>query len=307
VAADRVATAIRALAGSIRAGAPPRVALEKWHPIAPVELQPALREVAHRLVLGGSIDAAVADASSLPNAVARCFALHRAAGGSLPAMLDGVADGVERDEEARRGSQAATAGARLSGRLVAGLPLAFVPLTSGGGALRSGAAGLLLLLAGGGLGAAGLWWIGKLVPSVSPADGAATFADDLAVALAGGIGLVPALDAVAARPPEDLEDAIGRARRRARLGQPWVEALAREGPALAGLAQVLARSCSAGIAAATPLREWAQARRAEVRTEHRRALQRAPVLMVVPLTVCVLPSFALLAFGPFVLGAMGSR
>jgi Flp pilus assembly protein TadB len=141
------------------------------------------------------------------------------------------------------------------------------------------------------------------VPRPPPADGAAAVADDLAAALAGGIGLVPALHAVAARPPADLANALRRATCRARLGDPWVDALAREGGALVGLAGVLARSSSLGIPAAGPLREWARARRAAVLTEHRRALQRAPVLMVVPLTVCVLPSFALLAFGPFVLGA----
>jgi Flp pilus assembly protein TadB len=90
--ADLVATAVRALAGSIRAGTPPRAALETWRSIAPPDLDPALRGVARRLALGASVDDALAAAPSLPAALARCFSLHRAAGGSLPALLDAAAE-----------------------------------------------------------------------------------------------------------------------------------------------------------------------------------------------------------------------
>lgn len=301
--ADAVASAVRALAGSIRAGAPP---------VAAVAASPGLSpQAARRVALGDAPAAALAgaedDLGPAAPALARAFALHRAAGGSLPALLERVADGVEADAEATRSSGAATSGARLSARLVAGLPLAFVPLTSGGNPLRAGIAGLMLLLAGATLAAVGLWWIGRLVPAAPGGDDdAASLADDLAVALRGGVGLLPALDAAAQHPPPGLEESLERAARRARLGDHWVEALRREGGPLCALAEVVARSRSWGVPAAAPLQEWAAARRAEVRTEMQRALRRAPVLMVVPLTVCVLPSFALLAFGPFVLGAFAA-
>jgi tight adherence protein B len=296
-----IAGAVRALAGSIRAGMPPQAAVAAWAELAPGEIAGG---VSRRVALGEA--PATAFLGSGPElgeaavALARCFALHSKTGGSLPTLLERVAEAVERGGETARDAEAATSGARLSGRLVAGLPLAFVPLTPGGSALRGGPTGLAVAVLGIGLAAAGLWWIGKLVPA--PAG-----ADDGAAALAGGIGLGPALEAAAAYPPSGLEGALDRAGRRARLGQSWPEALRREGGPLAALAAVVARSAAWGVPAAGPLHEWARARRDEVRTEMQAALRRAPVLMVVPLTVCVLPSFALLAFGPLVLGALGAR
>lgn len=304
---EDVAAAIRSLAGSIRAGTPPTEALARWDAIGPG----AVAVVARHVALGGSPAAAFARAEEILGSAApslgRCFALQRATGGSLPRLLERVADGVERDAAAARSSRATTSGARLSGRLVAGLPLAFAPLTSAGHPLRFGAAGVALLLAGVALGAAGLWWIGRLVPRPRGGDGAAALADDLAAALCGGAGLVPALAAAVEHPPADLDEQLRRAGRRVRLGDGWTEALKREGDPLRSLAEVVERSRAWGLPAAAPLREWADARRAEVQTEMQRALRRAPVLMVVPLTLCVLPSFALLAFGPFVLGAFGAR
>lgn len=305
--AEPFAAAVRALAGSIRTGNPPAAAVASWPSVAPEEVAPAITPVARRVVLGEAPASAV---RTLPHASAlgRCFALHRAAGGSLPALLERVAEAIEADVAAGDSARAATSGARLSARLVAGLPLAFVPLTSGGGALRAGAAGIALIAAGVALAAAGLWWIGKLVPAApSGDDPVAALADDLAIALRGGIGLAPALEAAAEHPPPGLEHALARIERKVRLGDHWVDALRREGGALEALAEVLARSRSWGVPAAAPLREWARIRRAGVRTEMQRALRRAPVLMVVPLTVCVLPAFVLLAFGPFILGATGMR
>lgn len=218
-------------------------------------------------------------------------------------LLDAVAAALRRAHETGRGSRAATSGARLSGRLVAGLPLACIPLVPGARTFGSGA-GFLLLLSGVALAATGLWWIGKLVPAPLADDPAAALADELAVALRGGAQLIPALDALAAVPPAGLEDDLDRARRRVALGRTWTAALTERGGALPSLAHVVERAASCGIPPAGPLREWAAARRSEVRTEFDRAVQRAPVLMVVPLTACVLPSFALLAFGPFLLGAL---
>ena len=298
---EEVAAAVRALAGSIRAGTPPHEAVARWD---------AIETIARAVALGEPPAAAFARAEeylgSAAPALARCFALQRATGGSLPRLLERVAESVERDAATTSTSRATTSGARLSGRLVAGLPLAFVPLTPGAGVVGAGPAGMALAAAGIALGVAGLWWIGRLIP-LPPGgdDGAAALADDLAAALDGGAGLIPALEAAAAHPPAELVEQLQRAARRVRLGAGWVDALGREGLPLRTLAEVVERSRAWGVPAAGPLRDWAEARRTEVGTEMQRALRRAPVLMVVPLTVCVLPSFALLAFGPFVLRAFG--
>lgn len=304
---EQLATAVRGLAASIRSGTPPRLALETWPAAAPGDLAPALTCTARRLRLGGDVTVAVAGTDALGAAagcLARCLELHARVGGSLPALLDSLADTLQRDAETGRRSRAATSGARLSGRLVAGLPLACLPLMPGARLLGSGLGGVLLLVAGLALAVTGLWWIGVLVPRPVEGDPAATFAEDLAVALRGGAALVPALDAIAACPPSGLEGVLGRARRKVALGRTWTAALEEEGGPPASVARVLQRSLACGVPAAGPLREWARTRRAEVAAEFDRALQRAPVLMVVPLTVCVLPSFALLAFGPFLLGAL---
>lgn len=303
---------MRALAASIRAGTPPAAAVVGWPAVAPAGVAERVSGVARRVALGQTSAAALEDAADrlgpVSAALARCFSLHRAAGGSLPALLERVAHATELDAAAARTARATTSGARLSARLVAALPLAFAPLTAGGDALAAGPAGAVLLTVGVALGASGLWWIGKLVPHAPGGDdGAAALADDLSVALSGGIPLEAALTAAAEHPPAGLADTLARARRRVCLGAGWVDALRQEGGAVAALAEVLARSRASGVPAAGPLHEWAEARRAAVRTGMQRALRRAPVLMVVPLTVCVLPSFALLAFGPFVLGAFASH
>ncbi|HEX2294035.1 MAG TPA: type II secretion system F family protein [Actinomycetota bacterium] len=308
--ATDAAAAVRALAVSIRAGLPPAAAVARWPALSPAPVASAVATVAARVALGQSPADALRCARDVPAApaLARCFALHAAAGGSLPRLLERVADAIERDAAAAGTSRAATSGARLSARLVAGLPLAFVPLTSGGNPFRGGVAGALLFAAGASLAAVGLWWIGRLVPRPAPGDdGAAALADDVAVALDGGIGLVPALEAAASHPPPPLAGEVARARAKASLGASWVDALRAEGEPLRSLAEVIARSREWGVPAGDPLREWAASRREQVRIELQHAVRRAPVLMVVPLTVCVLPAFALLAFGPLVLAAIAGR
>lgn len=293
---EALATSVRSLAGAIRVGVPPGAALVAW-PAQAGDALPVVAAVARRVALG--VPPTVALRPLRP--VARCFALHRSCGGSLPVLLERAAETIERDAAAARTARAATSGARLSARLVAGLPLAFVPFT--GAPLRADAAGAVLLGAGVALAGAGLWWIGRLLP-VAPDgdDGAASLADDVAVALRGGVGLGPALEAAATHPPPDLEGALVRCRRRVRLGEHWVDSLRNEGGALEAVGEVIARSRAWGVPAAAPLTEWAALRRAQVRTDMQAALRRAPVLMVVPLTVCVLPAFVLLAFGPLLLG-----
>lgn len=299
---EEVAASIRSLAGSIRAGTPPHEAVARWETV---------ETIARAVALGESPAAAFERAEeylgSAAPALARCFALQRATGGSLPRLLERVAESVERDAASARAANATTSGARLSGRLVAGLPLAFVPLTPGADVVGAGPGGIALAVAGIALGLTGLWWIGRLVPAPPGGDdGAAAMADDLAAALDGGAGLIPALEAAVSHPPADLGEELDRARRRVRLGAAWVDALGSGSPPLRELAEVIERSRTWGVPAARPLRDWAETRRTAVRAEMQRALRRAPVLMVVPLTVCVLPSFALLAFGPFVLSAFGA-
>jgi hypothetical protein len=121
-----------------------------------------------------------------------------------------------------------------------------------------------------------------------------------AAVLRGGVGLGCALAAVAGHRDDA---ALSRAARRAQLGCPWPEALRRSCDAgYTALAQVIERTDRHGLPAADALEAFAVLRRAERAQEFEKSIRRAPVLMVVPLVLCVLPAFVLLALGPFLRG-----
>ena len=300
--------ALRSLAASLRGGFPPRLALETWHEDAPAELEEPLGRLARRLRLGeGAASAVLSVRSALGDAadgLAAALQLNSDSGASLPAMVDSLGSAVEIRHEMASEGRAATAGARLSARLVAGLPLAFVPLMPGGG-LPGGRAELALFLIGAGLAVAGLWWIGRLLPDPDRADdGSGAFAEAVAIALAGGADLIPAVEAATAHPPPVLAESLELARLRVTSGEGWYDALRASGvEGLESVGRVVERARSFGIPARAALEECASAQRARLRTEFERSVKRAPVLMVVPLTVCILPAFALLSFGPLLLQA----
>ena len=68
---------------------------------------------------------------------------------------------------------------------------------------------------------------------------------------------------------------------------------------LRSLGAALAAPQSLGVPVAAALDEFARRRAESLENALERAIRRAPVKMVVPLTLCVLPSFALLALTPF--------
>ena len=226
------------------------------------------------------------------------------AGGNGPAMIDGLASVIDDRDAAVRSAGAAASGARLSGRLIAALPLAFLPLAPMTRAPLLDPVGLVVILLGGGLAVLGMIWIGRLVPRPpSGDDGAASLADLVAAVLDGGVDLHSALDVISDAAPADLASEVRRARRMARLGLTWADAFARSShPPLRGLGMTLSRTQALGLPVAVALRGWARTRRMTLERDFERATRRAGVLMMVPLAVCVLPSFILLAVVPFLRG-----
>lgn len=304
------ADALRSLAALLRSGIPARAALWQWHVDAPEWLRPAFTGLARRLALGQPTAAAVASlAGELDDAreLSTLFKIHSELGGDAAAMVEGLANAAERRDQALRDGVAAGAGAVLSGRMVAALPLLFLPLAPAARAPLFDKPGIVLLSLGVAFAATGIYWISRLMPKPElQVDGAAWAADVCAAALQGGASLDSVLHALAAAPPVDLADGFTHARRLVRLGCPWRTALGRsKDDALAALGRCIATAELMGESPGRPLTALAEQRRAEQSTRFDQRMRRAPVQMVVPLATCVLPSFLLLAVAPFARGLSG--
>ena len=193
---------------------------------------------------------------------------------------------------------------KLSGRVIACLPLLFVPVMPLARSPLADPPGIGMLVGGILLALAGLRSIEKLTPSVpEEVDGALLVATLLAMALRAGVGMRTALDVIATHGPDDVVDALRRARRVTRLGCTWWRSLQLvEDVRLAGIGEAVWRAESRGVPAAGALQEWVRATQDARGQEFEASVRRIPVLMVFPLTLFVLPSFFLLALGPFLRG-----
>lgn len=300
--------ALRALSALLRAGLSPREALKAWHEDAPESFRCDLSRLARRLALGEPAPDALGvlehklgpDADSLQV----IYAVARVLGGDLAHMVDDLAVTIERRRNALQTTLAAVAGMTLSARIVACLPLLCVPLLPASGAPLLDGAGALLLVLGVSLTLTGLRWMRHLTPEPPDAeDGVSAVARALARALGGGAGLQAALEVAAQHAPDDVARELSYARRLTCLGLAWPMALRRTGHAgLAGMSIALERAARKGLPAAETLDVFASQRDLQAMRTLDRAVRRAPILMTVPLVVCVLPSFLLLGVVPFLRG-----
>ena len=125
---------LRSLAGLVRTGLPLRAALLAWPAEASGDAQQALVQVARRLSLGEGVGPALATLDSVwdpraSSALRTVLIVHLRVGGDVALMIDAVAEGLARRAESLEAARAAAAGMRLSGRMVAALPMVFLPLT----------------------------------------------------------------------------------------------------------------------------------------------------------------------------------
>lgn len=304
------AQALRALAALLHAGFPSRAALSLWHRDAPRSLIGPLRELGRRLRLGCDVRSAMHDLESVLGAEARTLAcvlaVHGRMGGDLAPMIERLAAASEERVEAIAAGRAAGAGALLSGRIVAGLPLLLVPFAPIAGSPLFDPLGLLMLCIGGGLAVSGMGWVSRLVPVPPSADPeGVVLAEVLACVLDGGAPVHAALTAVSEIGLDDAPSSLTEARRTVRLGASWPDALERTGDSsLRAISSELRRTFVLGTPVSAALKRWAQAQRAASRREFDEAMRRAPVLMVVPLSVCVLPAYALLGLAPYLRGLL---
>lgn len=302
------AAAIRSLADLVRVGVALRPAMCRWHREAPPSCRAALARVGRRVRLGDSVAGALqvldGDMGGDASVLRGVLRLHARLGGELATMLDGLAGAIEARNAVSGEARAAAAGPKLSARVVAVLPLVFVPLAPLTRTSFFDAVSLVTNVVGVGLALCGIAWIARLTPAPEDADdGVAVVADLTACALRGGIGLRAALDAVAACAPEEVRPQMMRARRLSRLGITWSEALSLAGiPSLRALSHALSSAHHSGLPTAAALQGFAERRRAELWRAMDARIRRAPVWMVFPLALCVLPAFLLLGVVPFLRG-----
>lgn len=303
--ASTAGDALRALASLLRGGLSQQQAVAAWPRHVNGPLASHLETAARRVVLGSSPADALADdpLGTITAPLRAALATHEALGGEAAASLEALAAEADRMAGSAAGALAGAAGTTLSARMVSALPLVFAPLVPGAGLPLGDPIAMTSLLAGVALAAAGMAWIRRLMPSVPQPDAAASVALVAAAVLRGGASSAPVLDAAAC---SNMNPDLELAARRVRLGLTWEEALAlADEPGFVALAATLAEARVSGAPLAEKLRGFASERIRGAATAFDQETRKAPVRMVVPLTVCVLPAFLLIAAGPLVRGLSG--
>lgn len=304
---DRAAS-LDALASLLGAGLTMYNAFEEWPEAVSPELKPRLLKVARLARLGIApervLDAASEVLADDVQAVLAAIELGARSGVDPVPLLRRAASLARSREESTAAGRAASAGAKLSGWMVGGLPLVAVPLVPMGRAPIFDTAGLILLFLGITLTITGMVWMFRLVPrSPSTDEPIALFFDHVAAGLRSGAPLTTALDVTCAVAANELREPLARARRQAALGRAWPDALHCVDPdGLGDVRTALGRAQRLGTPPAAALEALAEGRRAAARHDFERRVRRAPVLMVLPLVLCVLPAFGFLAIVPFIRG-----
>lgn len=160
------------------------------------------------------------------------------------------------------------------------------------------------------VGAAALrhWWAGRRrAAAVNAARTAAVpeLVELVALALRSGASAPNAVELVASSEPGGAGEPFAAAHRRLASGLPAEEAFAAladlPGAAGSALAELLVAAGHQGAPVATAVSDLASRLRADRRRTLERRVQRLPVLLLAPLTLCVLPSFVLIVCVPLVL------
>lgn len=158
--------------------------------------------------------------------------------------------------------------------------------------------------------AAGIVATGGVTPAPPEASAtdAAIVVELIAGCLAAGLTMPDSLEAAAVAGDPVTADACRATAAALRAGADGSEAWQgwRRDPSLACVARLAARTTATGAAAADDLRRAAARLRALRRARLAENVQRASVWVVVPLGLCFLPAFVLVAVVPVVAGLFGS-
>lgn len=300
---------VERLAALVRTAPNAHVAVVSWHETTRSEIREPLARVARAVSLGAAPPSAIRALVPGPDAarVATLLELQARAGGDLAGMLDGLVAWMRTRTDMQHTAETDTAAVRLSGRLVSGLPLAALPFVPYKDLARGDALSLALVSAGLLLVFAGSRWMSRLVPRRDEHDdGVAVVCDLVASLVVAGVDFGSALREVTRQQVPGLGDTLQVARRRVELGIAWPEALRLSGvEGLHDLASVAKDALDGGSSPRAPLKSLADVRRRHLEAQLAESSKKAAVLMVLPLTLCVLPGFLALAVLPFVRGITG--
>ncbi|WP_166404690.1 type II secretion system F family protein [Labedella endophytica] len=226
-------------------------------------------------------------------AVAAAWAVSTEAGAPVAPALRSFADVLRGIERSRREVEVALAGPVVSSRIVLALPVVAVGLGvvlgfDVLGVLFGTAAGLTCLAVGSGLAALAVLWVRRLTARARRADTSPGLAAELvAIAMAGGASAPHAVALV-----ERTLERVGLSS----VAERGTEAIGR----------TLALSRRAGVPAGELLRSEAESERLRAATDGAARAARLGSLLLIPLGVCVLPSFLVLGVVPMVLSLLSS-
>lgn len=266
------------------------------------ELRGAARRAAGRLSLGAGLRHSLTPLRDVigddVDRLSSCLELSFTTGADAAAGLDDLAHSLRARDASLRSADAAGAAATLSARMIAALPLVMLPFSIRGAGLRSPAVAASIGL-GIVIGFMGYRWLRKLIPPAPATDPVAAFCEPVAAALRSGVPLADALRAAAGASPA-IEAEVRKALARAELGQTWTDAFTSAG--LLDIARAIEDAERTGTPIAGSLTVTAASRAEAAQQRFEEQTKRAPVKMVVPLAVCVLPSFVLVAIVPLIHG-----
>ena len=301
---------IDAIAAALAAGLSLELAFAQVAPTLPPALARATAGVATALRLGQPVEAALAafdgvvPASELAPFTIVLGAFARS-GGRIGRSLSRVAR-LLRGRLALDAERAAlTAQGRLSAIVLVGLAplgaLFFAILTPSYAATLLGSGKALALVALG-LETCGALWLWRLVRAPSDTPELASLLDAVVVGLDAGLSFELSLSALVSRSPRVAR--LPEARRLLadlRLGRPprvAFEAFAASGPDEARIAALVESAARFGAPLADLLVAQADALRDAERRQAETKARRLPILMMFPLTFCVLPSLLVVFLGP---------
>ncbi|MEA2661393.1 MAG: tight adherence protein [Chloroflexota bacterium] len=301
---------VDALAAALAAGLSLELAFAEVAPTLPPALARATARVATALRLGEPIDRALAAFDDVvPSAELAPFVIVVAAfarsGGRIGRSLSRVAQ-LLRGRLALDAERAAlTAQGRLSAIVLVGLAplgaLFFAVLTPSYVGTLLGPGKLLAAIAIG-LEVCGAVWLWRLVRAPSDTPELASLLDAVVVGLDAGLSFELSLSALVSRSPRVAR--LPEARRLLadlRLARPprrAFEAFGACGPDEARIAALVESAARFGAPLAELLVAQADALRDAERRQAEAKARRLPVLMMFPLTFCVLPALLLVFLGP---------
>jgi tight adherence protein B len=223
-------------------------------------------------------------------ALATAWAVADASGAPLAPSLRQLATALRDRAETERDIEVALTGPLATARLVGWLPVAGLGLgilmgVDVVGTLLGGTLGWVILAIGAGFLLGGRVWTRELTRSAAPTTAVAGIDLELiAVALTGGVS-------------------VARAKALVREASATFDVTV---PPESGLERILGLASRAGAPAVDLLRSEAEQARRDMRIEGKRAAASLAVRLMLPLGVCVLPSFMLLGVAPVILSIVSS-